>query len=121
MPGSQEKCRTVFWMTSNGVELAGSRSRTCRPLTRCEASGIMMIMRTTLTISDDVMKLARQKAAADGRRLREVIDEALRIGLALGQPRGVPYEFRLKTVKGRALPGVDLTDRDKLFDLMDGR
>ena len=29
------------------------------------------------------------------------------------------YEFRLKTVSGRLLPGVDLTDRDKLFDLME--
>lgn len=29
------------------------------------------------------------------------------------------YTFRLKTVEGRLLPGVDLTDRDKLFTLME--
>jgi hypothetical protein len=78
-------------------------------------------MRTTLTISDDIMKLARQKAAAENRPLREVINEALRLGLTLDQKRPAPYRFRLKTVKGRLMPGVDLTDRDKLFDLMEGR
>ena len=28
------------------------------------------------------------------------------------------YTFRLTTVPGRLLPGIDLTDRDKLFDLL---
>ena len=80
-----------------------------------------MPMRTTLTISDDVMRLARRKAAAEDRPLRDVINEALRLGLTLGQRRAAPYRFRIRTVKGRLLPGVDLTDRDKLFDVMDGR
>jgi hypothetical protein len=81
----------------------------------------MMLMRTTLTISDDIMMLARKRAAADNRPLRDVINEALRLGLALGERRVSAYRFRLPTVKGQVLPGVDLTDRDKLFDLMDGR
>lgn len=81
----------------------------------------MVPMRTTLTINDDIMKLARQKAAAENRPLREVINEALRLGLTLGQGRAPVHRFRLRTVKGRLLPGVDLTDRDKLFDVMEGR
>jgi hypothetical protein len=79
-------------------------------------------MRTTLTIDDDVLKRARKKAAEEGRPLKDVINEALRFGLEAGSRAArIPYRFRLKTVSGRTLPGVDLTDRDKLFDLMEGR
>jgi plasmid stability protein len=82
----------------------------------------MMLMRTTLTLNDDVLKRARQKAARENRSLREVINEALRQGLTLGDRRkGTRYAFRLKTVAGPVMPGVDLHDRDKLFDLLDGR
>ncbi len=34
-------------------------------------------------------------------------------------PSAPGYTFRLRTVDGRLLPGVDLTDRDKLFELME--
>jgi len=82
----------------------------------------MMLMRTTLTLSDDVLKMARQKAARENRSLRDVINESLRLGLTLGQRQSDrKYVFRLKTVRGRIMPGVDLHDRDKLFDLLDGR
>ncbi len=75
-----------------------------------------------MTLNDDVLKMARRKAARENRSLREVINECLRLGLALGEkPGGKRYVFRLKTVRGRTMPGVDLHDRDKLFDLMDGR
>lgn len=80
----------------------------------------MMLMRTTLTLDDDILKAARRLAGEQGRPLKDVINEALRHGLALGQTRRrPPYTFRLRTVEGRLLPGVDLADRDKLFDLMD--
>jgi hypothetical protein len=80
----------------------------------------MMLMRTTLTLEDDVLKAAKRRAKAQDRPLKDVINEALRQGLALGDVRRLPsYEFRLKTVGGRLLPGVDLTDRDKLFELME--
>ena len=85
-------------------------------------SDIMMSMRTTLTLHDDVLRLARRRAARESRTLKDVINEALRLGLALeGEKRGRRYRFRLTTVKGRLMPGVDLHDRDKLFDLMEGR
>jgi hypothetical protein len=80
----------------------------------------MMRMRTTLTLDDDVLKAARRRARDQDRPLKDVINEALRQGLALGEVRRAPaYTFRLKAVDGRPLPGVDLADRDKLFDLMD--
>lgn len=84
--------------------------------------GIMMLMRTTLTLNDDVLKMARQKAARENRSLKDVINESLRLGLTLGRQRsGTKYVFHLKTVRGRTMPGVDLHDRDKLFDLLNGR
>lgn len=80
----------------------------------------MMPMRTTLTLDGDVLKALRRRAREQDRPLKDVVNEALRRGLALGEVHATPrYEFRLRTVGGRLLPGVDLTDRDKLFDLMD--
>jgi hypothetical protein len=77
-------------------------------------------MRTTLTLDDDVLKAAKRRAREQDRSLKDVINEALRHGLALSEARRPPaYTFRLKTVAGRLLPGVDLADRDKLFELMD--
>jgi hypothetical protein len=80
----------------------------------------MMRMRTTMTLDDDVLRAARRRAREQDRPLKDVINEALRQGLALGATPATPgYTFRLKTVEGRLLPGVDLTDRDKLFELME--
>ena len=39
-------------------------------------------MRTTLTIADDVLALARHRADADGRTLGEVISDAARMALS---------------------------------------
>ncbi len=83
---------------------------------------IMVPMRTILTLDGEVLKRARKKAAEENRPLKEVINEALRLGLDPEQGRRrPPFKFRIKTVKGRLMSWVDLTDRDKLFDLMDGR
>lgn len=80
----------------------------------------MMLMRTTLTLDDDVLKAAKRRAREQDRSLKDVVNEALRLGLALGEARRPPsYSFRLKMVDGRLLPGIDLTDRDKLFDVME--
>jgi hypothetical protein len=79
-----------------------------------------MLVRTTLTLDDDVLKAARRRAREEERPLKDVINEALRHGLALGEAHPAPaYAFRLKTVEGRLVPGVDLADRDKLFELME--
>ncbi len=79
----------------------------------------MMSMRTTLTLDDDVLKAAKRRAEQD-RSLKDVINEALRHGLALSDARRSPaYAFRLKTVAGRLLPGVDLADRDTPFELIE--
>ncbi len=79
-----------------------------------------MAMRITLTLDDDLMRLARRRANDLDRPLKDVINDALRDGLTQSdRQRRDSYRFQLKTVAGRTLPGVDLTDRDKLFDLME--
>ena len=77
-------------------------------------------MRTTIDISDELFRQAKRKAAEDGIPLREVVDAALRSYLSR-RPTRRGYRLRWKTGRGRILPGVDLDDRDSLFDLMDGR
>jgi Arc/MetJ family transcription regulator len=77
-------------------------------------------MRTTLEISDELLRRAKRRAADEATTLRQVVEDALRRYLA-GRPARRGYEFRWRTEKGRILPGVRLDDRDALFDLMEGR
>ena len=83
----------------------------------------MMLMRTTMTLDDSIMKTARQRAAKEGRPLKDVVAEALRLGLSLMRnANGGNAEFKLTVVDGHGIqPGIRLDDRDALFDVMDGR
>lgn len=67
------------------------------------------------------MKLRRRRAAEQNRSLKDVINQALRIGLGAGRPARKRYRFRPPVMNGRLLPGVDQNDRDSLFDLPEGR
>ena len=83
-------------------------------------SGRMLLcMRTTMDISDELMRRAKKKAADDGVPLRDVMEAALRRYLS-EKPVANGYKLRWTTEKGELMPGVDLDDRDSLFDLMDG-
>ncbi|HUP00170.1 MAG TPA: ribbon-helix-helix protein, CopG family [Gemmatimonadota bacterium] len=78
-------------------------------------------MRTTLNLDDEVMRALRRRAAETGRTLTSLVEEALRSMLE-GDSRPDP-EYRLEwtVVPGGARPGVDLSDRDALLDIMDDR
>jgi hypothetical protein len=91
-------------------------------LTAGQQSGIMMLMRTTLTLSDDLIRLARKRAAESHRTFKDIVNEALRLGLSsTGKPpgRGKPA-FDLPVMKGKLMPGVNLHSNSDLLDLMDG-
>jgi len=77
-------------------------------------------MRTTVDIRDPLLRQAKQRAARDGITLRELIEAALSSYLS-DRPQNPAYRLRWGTEKGRLLPGVDLDDRDALFDRLDGR
>lgn len=75
--------------------------------------------RTTLKIDDIVLRRLKQRAAAEGRSMQEVANQLLRRGLASRDRE--PYSLALTGWEATEQPGVDLLDRDKLFELMDGR
>lgn len=75
-------------------------------------------MRTTMDVSDELLRRAKKKAADAGVPLREVVEAALRSYLS-GKPRKTGYRLRWTPDEGELLPGVDLDDRGSLFDLMD--
>ena len=70
-------------------------------------------------IEDGVFRQLKKKAAEEGKTLQAVANELLRRALTL-QVRG-GFRLRLQGWNATEQPGVDILDRDKLFDLMDGR
>ena len=70
-------------------------------------------MRTTLTLDDDLAMALQKKAHEEGRTFKDVVNEALRSGLAAGAPpANEPY--RVKAWSGGFRPGVDLTKANQL-------
>ena len=76
-------------------------------------------MKTTIELDDDLLRLAKQRAAAAGIPLRAYIEDALRARL-LPRPKGRrTFSLELPIVEGTAPPAVDVADRNALYDLME--
>ena len=80
---------------------------------------LLHMKRTTLTLDEQLMRALKKKAAEEGRTLQAVTNDLLRRAMSANPLES--YELRLQGWKAAELPGVDLLDRDKLFDLMEGR
>ncbi|HEV8241434.1 MAG TPA: ribbon-helix-helix protein, CopG family [Thermoanaerobaculia bacterium] len=78
-------------------------------------------MRTTLDLDDELVKEIKRRAADSGRTMTQELEDVLREGLRSRAPEGKPFRLRLPVFKGKLLPGVDLNDRDSLYDIMEGR
>ena len=80
-------------------------------------------MRTTLDIDDTLLQKAKARARQTRKTLTAVIEEALRQTLTGAPPPGAQpvHKLSLKIVKGALLPGVDISDRDSLYERMEGR
>ena len=76
--------------------------------------------RTTLRIDDELLRRLRRRAADEDRTLQDVTNEALRRGLE-ARPSSSDYRLELEGWKARLRPGVDLTDRTALMDVMEDR
>jgi len=81
---------------------------------------MILCMRTTLDLDDNLFRVLKRQAAERGVTLRALVNDLLH--QSLQQPaRGKKYRFKWKVApRGRILPGVKLNDRESLFDLMDG-
>jgi plasmid stability protein len=73
--------------------------------------------RTTLMIDDGLLRQIKRKAADEGRTFQAVTNELLR--QALAKPAAKPYHLTWKGWKAELHPGVDISDRNSLFDFMD--
>ncbi len=76
--------------------------------------------RTTIALDVDLLRRLKRMAADRGISLTRLVSELLRGALENGS-RPKPYKLVLEGWTATLQPGVDLTDRDALFDLMDGR
>ena len=74
-------------------------------------------MRTTLDIEDAVLRKLKEKAAREGQTLQRVANDVLRQGLVRTRSGGT-YRLELDGWEADPQPGVDILDRDKLWDLM---
>lgn len=81
---------------------------------------MVICMKTTLNLDDQLLREAKQLAAERSATLTSVIESALRDALAAARARE-PKPLQLPTVKGRRIPDVDVSDRDALFERMEGR
>jgi hypothetical protein len=81
---------------------------------------MLLPVRTTVRLNDDLLAAAKQRAAADHTTLTSLIEDSLRQSLAL---RSGQHGERL-TLKsfgvGGTLAGVNLDESSSLRDLMDG-
>jgi hypothetical protein len=82
---------------------------------------MLLCMRTTLNLDDDLMRRAKAAALRSGCTLTSLVEDALREALSRhSRPAGEAH--RIKPYAGRGLaPGVDLDDSAALLDLMEGR
>lgn len=76
-------------------------------------------MRTTVTISDELLAAARRRARESGRSLGAVIDAALRRDLAAPPPGIERPEVPVFRDGTGPRPGVDLTSNQALHEALD--
>jgi hypothetical protein len=73
-------------------------------------------MKTTVELPDELFVRAKKRAAERRTTLRDLIERGLRRELA--EPRGTrrPRRITWITVDGGLPPGVDLSNRERLYD-----
>jgi len=77
-------------------------------------------MRTTIRLDDSLLAEAKKEAAASGRTLTAVLEDALRESLARRFRSATREPVHLRTVGGDGVqPGVDLDDTASLLELME--
>ncbi|HVS33491.1 MAG TPA: ribbon-helix-helix protein, CopG family [Thermoanaerobaculia bacterium] len=77
-------------------------------------------MRTTMTLDDDLAKQLREEARRTGRSFKDVVNDALRRGLAAGAaPAPRPSRFRVRPKACGFQPGIDLRKLNQLVDEME--
>jgi hypothetical protein len=77
-------------------------------------------MRTTISLDDDLLAEAKERAARAGRTLSQVVEEALRVSfLRYDREIRTPVKLPVSSATGGLRPGVDINSNAALLDLMD--
>jgi hypothetical protein len=80
-------------------------------------------MRTTVRLSDSLLREAKKYAAHHGTTLTSMLDQGLRMILRENAPayKAGKKKFRLTTFKGTGLrPGIDPASNAAMLDIADG-
>jgi hypothetical protein len=72
-------------------------------------------MRTTLTLDPDVVRLIDEAVHRERRPTKQVVNDALRRGLATSQPRH-PEPYEVAPHESSLQPGLDLSGFNRLAD-----
>ena len=77
-------------------------------------------MRTTISIEDQLLRTAKQRALERNMTLGGLVEDALRVSLA-SQRTSVtkPVALPVSTRRGGTRPGVEVADGARLRDVMD--
>ncbi len=79
-------------------------------------------MRTTVRLSDDLLRKAKKKAADEGRTLTSLLEEGLETVLAESRPSPrTRVRLPISKASGGTLPGVDLNRSSELEERMEDR
>lgn len=73
-------------------------------------------MRTTLTLDPDVAQLLRVEAHRQQKSFKQIVNEALRKGLAPGTPRSRPKPYRVAPHVTTLRAGIDAGAFNRLAD-----
>ena len=83
---------------------------------------LICMKRTTLVLDPDLMRELKARARDAGLTFKDQVHQLLREGLrSVSTKPKQKYAFAPPTVRGEILPGVDLSDRGALVDLMEDR
>lgn len=78
-------------------------------------------MKTTLNFDDRLIRAAKVRAVEDGDTLTGLIERALRQYLATSVSTARSFRAELVVKGGQPVAGVNVDDRDALYERMDGR
>jgi len=76
--------------------------------------------RTTLALDEDLLQELKERAARERRTFQALTNDLLRRAVAEDHT-AFDYRLDLQGWRASTQAGVDLLDRDQLFDRMDGR
>jgi hypothetical protein len=73
-------------------------------------------VRTTLTLEPDVASRLKQETRRTGKGLKELVNEALRLGLGLSGKPAPPVRYEVRPHSFGFKPGIDLDRMNQLVD-----